>query len=77
VLWILRSKVSHQVIGCEVSQYAVVDGYGVCTIPSVEFLHQIIDMEPDCLVAQVELEGDLLICVALGYVSEHLELSLC
>ena len=64
-------------VGCAVSQYAVVDGYCVCTVFGVEFLHQVVDVTPDCLVTEAELECDLFICVALCYVSDCLELSLC
>ena len=64
-------------VGDAVSWCAVVDGDGVCTVSGVKFLHQIVDMEPDCVVAERELECDLFICVAFCYVSEYLELSIC
>lgn len=56
---------------------AVVDGHGVGTVSGVELLHEIVDVTPDGLVAYVELECDLLICVALRYVSDYLKLSRC
>lgn len=60
-----------------ISWCAVIDGDGVCTVSGVKFLHQIVDVAPDGLVAYVELECDLSVCVALCYVSEYLELSRC
>ena len=64
-------------VGYAVSWCAVVDGYGVGTISGVEFLHQVVDVAPDCLVTEAELERDLFICVAFCYVSDYLEFSLC
>ena len=49
VLWVLCCEVSYEVAGYAVSWRAVIDGDGVGTIPGVEFLHQIIDVAPDCL----------------------------
>jgi len=65
------------VVGYAVSWRAVVDGYRVGTVCGVEFLHQIIDVAPDCLVTEAELERDLFIRVAFCYVPDYLELSLC
>ena len=76
-LIIVRCEVSYQVVGYAVSRRAIVDSYGVGAVSSVEFLHEVVDVEPDCLVAEAELECDLLICIALCYVSEYLELSRC
>jgi len=65
------------VVGDAVSWCAVIDGDGVGTVSGVEFLHQIIDVAPDCLVTEAELERDLFIRVAFCYVPDYLELSLC
>ena len=64
-------------VGGAGSWCAVIDGDGVCTVSGVEFLHQVVDVAPDGLVAYVELEGDLLIRIALCYVPDYLELSPC
>jgi len=77
VVRVLCGEVSYQVAGYAGSWCAVVDGEGVCTVSGVEFLHQIIDVAPDCLVTEAELEGDLFIRVAFCYVPDDLELSLC
>ena len=63
--------------GRAVSQYAIVDGCGVRTVSGVELPHEIVDVVSDGLFSYVELEGDLLVCVALCYVFKYLELSLC
>jgi len=64
-------------VGGAGSWCAVIDGDGVCTVSGVEFLHQVVDVAPDCLVTEAELECDLFICVALCYVPDYLEFSLC
>jgi hypothetical protein len=56
--------------------YAAVDGHGVGAVLGVKFLHQTVDVEAECLMADVKPECNRLICVAFCYVSEYLEFSL-